>query len=443
MSTLVVETAPRYLERLGEMMVVLRLAGADFERSVPYRVSSNGSSHVEEVPPGVLRVELRLPNGDRRRASVNVPPSGESRVLFKLDDTPHEWLAAQSFVAGKPLSTRRFDVARPTALLDLRTSVELAVMRATDNEQALPTANGIYSTETGNVLVIASKDAIRVSFDSLETPALSNRAWLAVRMRGGERRREMFVALPPLENVDAVIRERERPSDEELEQSESNQTLPVEADIVVNHPTVAPLLGYLSALDLDSADVMYDELAGSAHDALQGKLVRPGLAIVGAYALVALGRFRPDRQTSNARYELEWLRNLWHYFPQVPDGRILWATATIQAKPGEAESWFTDVTTALVEAAFLPIPTMSMGIRWLVDGLVHLQLLTSALARRSAGTEEIRSVLDVALEHARSLNAVVVPHGVFPTLSVSPDLVDVLWKKRSRGAVRRPRPRVR
>jgi len=91
MSTLVVETAPRYLERLGEMMVVLRLAGADFERSVPYRVSSNGSSHVEEVPPGVLRVELRLPNGDRRRASVNVPPSGESRVLFKLDDTPHEF----------------------------------------------------------------------------------------------------------------------------------------------------------------------------------------------------------------------------------------------------------------------------------------------------------------------------------------------------------------
>jgi hypothetical protein len=447
MSKLTVETTARYLDDMRTSMAVLRVAGPSFDRSVPYEVTNTGNSVDVEVPPGLISAELRLPNGQRKRASVMVDETTGGTVRFELEEaTKHEWLAVQSFVVPKrptlrthksitgvrpneTLSDQELSGGIPAEMapaVDLTQTLSLEVCdpsASTTEPLSLSSVDSSMPTALGVVRVLAQNDAIRVSFQALTTiDPVSSPGWLLVS--SGDSSRATMVALPPLNDVDVVIRERPgfRDSAEAgapgSDESVATTMPAFDTDVVVKHSTLAPMLAYLARLDLESANTLYDVVSGIAHDALQSKLQHPGLAALGGYALVALGRFRPDDTETQAATELQWLSNLRNWFPGSADAQLLWATATMQAKPGEAAQWLDEVTAALVKATKLPVPMLSLGIRWLVDGLVQVELLWRARARKS-GEPTPANAIRIALNRARDLNEAALIDEPFSTLFVT------------------------
>jgi hypothetical protein len=202
----------------------------------------------------------------------------------------------------------------------------------------------------------------------------------------------------------------------------------VDPEIVLGSAEAAALLSYLSMGDSESASALYHTVRHQAEEALYGKRQDPGLAVIGGYVLLSLGLYRDgDTDIGIERFvspqeTLSWLGHLKDRFGSI-DGAVLWATATMQAHPGDVRKWFSEVRDALVSAAGddKPRPILTMGLDLHLDGLLQLQMLGRALHRAGEGTSPADGQINGALERVRNARAVARPRETFSTLWIRPD----------------------
>jgi hypothetical protein len=119
------------------------------------------------------------------------------------------------------------------------------------------------------------------------------------------------------------------------------------------NPFADSIGAYMNRGDLHSAAAMTD-WAEKAEDLLQDKMADPFAAAAGAYLLLRLRRFDLMRS---------WTKNLADWFPDVTDGRVIWAWQQIYSHGNEAE-----IRQSLQLALQGSVPVFTEGMRLLRDG---------------------------------------------------------------------------
>ena len=115
------------------------------------------------------------------------------------------------------------------------------------------------------------------------------------------------------------------------------------------------IAGYLHRGDLYSAEAMA-EWCDEAIAMLQSKVADPYAAVIGAYLLLRLKRFSKMH---------DWARNLANWFPQMPDGCVVWASQLMQEPSSDPD----EIRHYLLEAVNRGLPVYTEGLRLLTDGL--------------------------------------------------------------------------
>jgi len=126
-------------------------------------------------------------------------------------------------------------------------------------------------------------------------------------------------------------------------------------------------LGFLYAGQASAADVML----GQAQDLLFGKTVNPIAAAAGAYGLLSYSAETNARERPQWR---DWIRNLYHWFPQLPDAAIAMAQMTMRFGEGSADEDI-DVEKLrgyALEAVRRGLPYLTFGINTLSEILLLL-----------------------------------------------------------------------
>ena len=394
----------RALDDTAAQMAVVRVTssgGGTQAQACP--VGLRGETVAFDVPVGLTRVDLCLPNGHREQRTVSLVPGQRASVVFTPPPSPHELLGLHGLVSALSRASvpRPPSVAsashRPRVLERLSEPLELFVDRL---RVAVPVAggDGEVRLQTGEQVLHAEAAAdrlrLRITTDRVDRLAWSvdGRRGLVVPVDGSDC--VLAISLPPFKQLDVVLSPGEHVGEPG-----------VDAEVVVYGSSVASLLGYLGRGDLESASTLYDSVRDEAERALYGKRRSPGLAIVGAYALLALGRLVPDGPISAAGPAvaelMAWLRNLAAWFP-FSDGPILWATAQMQLDPGGAGQWFDEVREALVAGISRPVPMLSRGIDLWLDGLLRVDVLRRALrGRRGDDARAEDPELGCAISRAR------------------------------------------
>jgi hypothetical protein len=134
---------------------------------------------------------------------------------------------------------------------------------------------------------------------------------------------------------------------------------------VVEDVEAMSYLGFLHAGQSAATSVFLDQ----AHDFLFEKVANPVAAAAGAFGLLAT-----DEKANAARYSewRKWIRNLYNWFPNLPDGAIAMARMYLRYGEGSSEDdidveKLRDFT---LEAVRRGMPYLSLGITWLSEMLV-------------------------------------------------------------------------
>jgi hypothetical protein len=114
--------------------------------------------------------------------------------------------------------------------------------------------------------------------------------------------------------VDAVMRERDAAGDSARWRCSTS----------VDDVEAMTYLGFLYAGQASAADVML----GQAQDLLFGKTINPVAAAAGAYGLLTYSAETNARERPQWR---DWIRNLYHWFPNLPDAAIAMAQMTLRS----------------------------------------------------------------------------------------------------------------
>lgn len=164
------------------------------------------------------------------------------------------------------------------------------------------------------------------------------------------------------------------------------------------------IAGYLQRGDLYSAEATA-EWVDEALGLLQDRVEDPYAAAVGAYLLLRLRRFSQMRS---------WVRNLADWFPDLPDGCVLWASQLMQqpsSNPAEIQAY-------LLRAVQRGLPVYTEGLRLLTDGLRLISDKEGAEAR-----EKVKAATGVVVWDSPVTAAVRTTSGY----SRDRDLTDVVY----------------
>lgn len=170
------------------------------------------------------------------------------------------------------------------------------------------------------------------------------------------------------------------------------------------------LLGFLYSGQTEAAQMMVER----AHGLLFEKTINPVAAAIGAYTLLSHSAEANQNHSPDWR---RWIRNLYKYFPSVPDGAIAMAQMTMSF--GESDkSDEVDVERLrgyALEAVRRGLPYLGMGVRRLTDVLVAIEGDDRAVGRRGPNVDETR----MALTMVRELGRITVPGEFFTVLQLN------------------------
>lgn len=134
------------------------------------------------------------------------------------------------------------------------------------------------------------------------------------------------------------------------------------AQLVIDDPDMAALLGYMTDDRLHRAAIMADH----AQDRLFGKRLRPLAACCGGYVLLAT-RLYDEKADQHWR---SWITNLNNWFEWMPDGAILEGFMRLNG-PRDVRD-FDRAAECFDTAVRRGIPFVTLGLPWLLSGLRSL-----------------------------------------------------------------------
>ncbi|UFW67790.1 hypothetical protein RlegWSM1455_26095 (plasmid) [Rhizobium laguerreae] len=367
------------------------------------------------VPAGWYRLEARFPDGRVLRENRVVETDGREIVRFESLQSPHEWLAWQSLSGNVPqlheYALRRETFLRrdnglwqqklmPKAPLEFLSVI--ATMRGLDHVQPadLP-VDSVFDDHVG-LWRTTLPDFLN---DGANPDPRRPRRRIAAVVSTSEA--TLFAFIPgPWTTADGGNADIEVLYD---------PTLPNERGLRVSvvDGERSALLSYLGSSRMFEASITFDSgrYGDQILQLIQDKRQNPFAAAAAAYAglAFAVGDERRERWSP-------WLENLMNWFPELPDGAILFARDRLdRAKSTE------DLIIALkaLRTGFMRgPPAFSAGIRHLLDGLAYFQ---SSKMRSALGQGEF----DVIYREVSALASFADPAQTFTVLKLRPGFPNV------------------
>lgn len=170
------------------------------------------------------------------------------------------------------------------------------------------------------------------------------------------------------------------------------------------------LLGFLHTGLVEAGQMMLK----LAHTWLFEKTVNPVAAAAGAFMLLSHTEEANAQLSPHWRH---WVRNLYHYYPDIPDGAIAMAQMTLAyGESGHDEEVDVEkLREYALEAVRRGLPFLGTGVRRLTDVLVALEGDDRAEGRSGPQVESTRRALSLVLQ----LGRITVPGEFFTVLRLS------------------------
>lgn len=167
------------------------------------------------------------------------------------------------------------------------------------------------------------------------------------------------------------------------------------------------LLGFLNVGQVNAGQLILER----ARDWLYEKTVNPVAAAAGAYLLLMHG------EEANARLEPDWrrwVRNLYNWFPNLPDGAIAMAQmALAYGETGRGDAIDVEKLRGYaLDAVRRGLPYLGAGVRVLTDTLIAVQGDDESAGRNGPAVDETRRALSLV----RQLGRITVPGSFFTVL---------------------------
>ncbi|KQZ91769.1 hypothetical protein G6M12_24640 [Agrobacterium tumefaciens] len=322
------------------------------------------------VPAGRYRLEARFPDGRTIRENRNVANDKRELVRFESLRSPHEWLVWQTLSGNVPqfeqYGLRRDAVLGPGGGLwqqkvqqqpSIRFLSVIATMTGLEHfepvvlplESASDDTIGLWTTRLPDFLGDDANAAAHLPRKRIAAVVRTSESTLLAflpgpwGMAGGEVA-DIEILIDPL-----------LPNDRALRIS------------VVDGPRSA-LLSYLGSSRMYEASVTFDagRFGEEITTMLYAKRQNPYAAAAAAYAGLSFPVDDPRRETWSP-----WLANLMNWFPELPDGAILFARDRLDRAMTKED--LVHALEALKLAYHRGPPVFAVGVRHLLDGLAYFR----------------------------------------------------------------------
>lgn len=336
------------------------------------------------VEPGWYLIEARTPNGQVMPQQVEVAEGANVPVDLEGQQSPREWLgwshlmgnvresATGGLIGGAgggsapmppppPPPPELLWLAEPApALVDPHLGAEAWPLLAAAHEAADPMSlvgrpvdqpmPPLRSEPAGDLYRLGSQGPLGWSDHDVPAEPLTRRTWVAARL--GE---QLDLACLPVpwptwgpgpSPVDVIVSQPDTPDGAMIAMSPMD-------------PTFGPLMGFLGRSDYRCARQLVD----SARERLFDKMYNPLAAAAGGYVLLA------TETTGDSDWH-PWIANLANWFPALPDGAILHGRLLLRHRRGPDD--VAHAAARFAEAAGRGLPYFTLGLQWLVEGLVAL-----------------------------------------------------------------------
>jgi len=364
------------------------------------------------VPSGGYRLEARLPDGRVLRENRTVKNDDLQLVRFESLHSPHEWLAWQALSGNVPqfhdyfmrqdafLRSDRAQRKLPQA--PLRFLSVVATMRNLASHQPVD----LPSNATSDLLVALWRTTLPAGLgdDAQPEPKLP-RTRIAAALSTADA--TLFAFVPgPWATRDGGNAEVELLYDPTLPNDRALRVSVVDGER-------SALLSYLGSSRMYEAAVTFEsgDYGDQISQMIRDKRRNPFAAAAAAYAgmAFAVGDERRERWSP-------WLQNLMDWFPQLPDGAILFARDRIDR--AESQDDLVVALKALRSAYLRGPPCFSAGIRHLMDGLAYFR---SSEGQFGLDRDEVQMMYDDVSRLANLAD----PTQAFTVLKLRPGFPDV------------------
>ena len=308
-----------------------------------------------EIEPGTYIVQVTFPSGKQLKKVAKIEGSLMSTVVFKLEKISkhksHDW-----------------------AILS-RKMVSPEVTTNLENSKYLGSWIRLWKLQSNqwSVKELSISESSSWNEDGVSYTFYINRGLQFLQV-GGPNIPWRFVALPPYRELKCLIRPNNGPS-----------ALAHPLEIVITSPNweAETILTLLKNNAVDIAKNLYENSyfkESNAESLLQGKMVDPCSAAIGAYYLLRLEKF--DRLH-------DWAKNLANIIEWMPDGSIIWAWQLIKQGRLNKNVNIEEVRSRLLEACERGMPIYTEGFKLLWDGL---RMLNDTLPNDEIVTKALKMV---------------------------------------------------
>jgi hypothetical protein len=325
---------------------IVRVLGADghiVERSLRFDQTER-----VQVGTGVVDVNVVLSTGQLLSQSVKVDAGQSVAVHVDVPQSPREalrWLSLSRGAAPRRKPLRRHPSSAPEVLESLTVPQPKASPREYEFLQlgaSTISVVGDHRYPEGRVLHL--RDARSV--ETMREPK-SGVAFLSLTDAPGATRRLCALPGPYRAQTEVHVVLRTRP-DDDLQ----------DVEVTPAHAQLGPIVGFLQRGDQRALSLMHEEVE-NAVELLAGKMHDPVPAAIGLSLLLRVGALSRVRG---------WSKNLWEWFPGLPDAAALHA-AILLRDPQDSASWVGEFRRAVLGAVAAGVPLLTDSLRRLQDAV--------------------------------------------------------------------------
>ncbi|MGB3315239.1 MAG: hypothetical protein WBB85_12565, partial [Albidovulum sp.] len=317
---------------------------------------------LNNLDPGLHRVEVVRPDGARIEANVNIRGGDELEVTVPRPVSPHEWMldAVRSGVIppGTDRTESRIDQTAPVVRL---VTASVAAGRMPDRDAGVADIRLAVGPSDGRFFLFDVEDDADVRLGGIFSGETGGPVWVRAKGNGWHE-----LAFVPTLGMRGRWDDQWNPS--VLLDSAWGPRSHLRSFVEVSR--WRPLLAFLGRRDFASSATALHALGSAVEEAVSEKTSNSLAACAGALTAIACGRIED--------FDLKprWLENLANWFPTLPDGAVALGRYLQMAGKGS------QARTAYLDAQKRGVPVFSLAVDWLAEGLQSLGLDHAAEAQR-------------------------------------------------------------